>query len=375
MSTKAYRYAELRDNIHQLNDDELNELFAYEEALLYDDDEEEWHVPQAFPSLKTLLAPIQSLATLTLRSLYVIESYLSPYAHPYTLRENSGGNFCGHDPKAPRFILHTNPHTTGEKVDDLGDKRRSAILYEIAEKIRDYYDHPENIPNFNSANNDRRKTDRQRNSSRREALVNLTIAMVMSMDLASLRVGYPSKNGFVGRSIKWLAHKADLSYSRTKRAMADLNDSGILASFQYREVIDKEKKLYKFYVASRAFASAFFESLDINMQRFGAARTWSADKLEKQAKAAGTTTQAMALIQLNMNRIHNRLGRSAKKANGLLDEEAHGKAVRRSKRRNEILMELMYIPEFATNEQALQIEVERRFAVENLLDTPIVTTE
>jgi hypothetical protein len=157
--------------------------------------------------------------------------------------------------------------------------------------------------------------------------------------------------------------------------MADLNDSGILASFQYREVIDKEKKLYKFYVASRAFSSAFFESLEINMQRFGAARTWSAEKLEKQAKAAGTSTKAMALIKLNMNRVENRLGRSAKKANGLLDEDAHGKAIRRSKRRNTILMELMNIPEFATNEAALQAEVDRRFAAEGLLDTPIVTTE
>jgi hypothetical protein len=199
--------------------------------------------------------------------------------------------------------------------------------------------------------------------------------MIMSMDLASLRVGCPTKNGFIGRSIKWLAKKAELSYSRTKRAMADLNDSGILASFQYREVIDKEKKLYKFYVASRAFANAFFESLGINMQRFGAARTWSVDKLEKQAKAAGVSTQAMAMIQLNMNRIHNRLGRSAKKANGLLDEDAHGKAVRRSKRRNAILMELMDIPEFAKNEAALQAEVDRRFAVEGLLDMPIVATE
>jgi hypothetical protein len=268
MSAKAYRYAELRDNIHQLNDDQLNELFAYEEALTYDNDEDaeqEWHVSQALPTLKTLLEPIQSLASLTLKTLLISEPpiYQSRYAHAYTIRENTGGNFCGHNPKVPCFILHTNPHTTGEKVDDLGDKRRSAILYEIAGKVRDYYHHPERIPNFNIANNDRRKSDRQRNSSRREALVNLTIAMIMSMDLASLRVGCPTKNGFIGRSIKWLAKKAELSYSRTKRAMADLNDSGILASFQYREVIDKEKKLYKFYVASRAFANAFFESLGI----------------------------------------------------------------------------------------------------------------
>jgi hypothetical protein len=35
----------------------------------------------------------------------------------------------------------------------------------------------------------------------------------------------------------------------------------------------------------------------------------------------------------------------------------------------------MNIPEFATNEAALQAEVDRRFAAEGLLDTPIVTTE
>ncbi len=371
MSAKIYRHAELRDNIHQLDAAALNELFDYEEAA---SQEAEWNVLQALPSLESLIEPIKSLAVIALKSLYLIDPYISPYAHAYTPRENTGGNFCGHDPKAPHFILRTNPHTTDEKVDDLGDKRRSAILYEIADKVRGYFKNPALIPNFNIANHDRRKTNRQRNSSRREALVNLTIAMVMSMDLSSLRVGCPTDNGFIGRSIKWLAKKAQLSYSRTKRAMADLNDSGILASFQYREVIDKEKKLYKFYVASRAFSTAFFESLGINMKRFGAARKWSTENLDKKARAAGISTQAMALIKLNMNRIENRLGRSAKKANGLLDEDALGKATRRCKRRNEILMELMHMPEFAQNEQALQVEVERRFAQEGLLDTPIALT-
>ncbi len=126
MFTKAYRYAELRDNIHQLNDDEFNELFAYEEALIYDhddedhedhedhenneNDEQESHVSPALPSLKTLLEPIQSLATLTLSTLLINQPviYYSPYAHTYASRENTGGNYCGHDPKAPRFILHTN---------------------------------------------------------------------------------------------------------------------------------------------------------------------------------------------------------------------------------------------------------------------------
>lgn len=288
-----------------------------------------------------------------------------PYVpHAYSPRTNMGGNFCGHLPRNPQFVLTINPHDTDEKTDQLGHKRHSAILYDIVARIRNYYDDPESIPSFNVANSDKRKTDRQRHSSRREAIINLCTVMVMSMDLVSLRVGFPSKKGFVSRPLKWLADKALLSLSRAKRAMSDLNHSGILSSFQRRELIDKDSKTYKFHVAARAFSSAFFTALGINPKRFSATRKWAG---ENAAKKAHTAQKAKAEQQLIMNRINNNFGRSAKKANGQCDEAVEAKKNRQAKRRTQIVIEVLHDnPELRDDESALNAAIEQQLCVEGV---------
>ncbi len=293
-----------------------------------------------------------------------------PYIpHAYSPRVNDGGNFCAHYPKKPRFVLIKNPYDTDEKTDELGHKRHSAILYDIVARLRAYYDDPSSILSFNAANSDKRKSTRQRNSSRREAIINLSIVMVMSMDLITLRVGYPSKKGFISRPMKWLAEKANLSFSRTKRAMSDLNHSGVLSSFQRRELIDAESKTFKFHTAARAFSSAFFAALGVNLKRLGATRKWAGENAERKNLTKQKSAAEQALI---MNRIGNHFGRDAKKSNGQCDEEDKAKKQRHAKRRTEITIEVMQAnPELKQDPQALRDTIEQQLSLEGLIATPV----
>jgi hypothetical protein len=59
-----------------------------------------------------------------------------PYFHIYVKRENTGSNFCGHDPKNPRFVMQNHPYFVPAEIDDLDDKRRPQILYDIVERVK-----------------------------------------------------------------------------------------------------------------------------------------------------------------------------------------------------------------------------------------------
>jgi hypothetical protein len=74
--------------------------------------------------------------------------------HPYVQRSNEGGNFCGHHPLKPSFVMTSNPYETESQTDDLGHKRHSSILYDIVARIRGYYHQPESMPAFNRAMSD-----------------------------------------------------------------------------------------------------------------------------------------------------------------------------------------------------------------------------
>ncbi len=111
----------------------------------------------------------------------------SPYSHAYVERENTGGNFCGHDPKNPFFVMQHHPYFEPAEIDDLGDKRRPQILYDIVEKIKAYFNDPDVMSPMQIANADKRISDKKRRSEARERAVNLLCIMVMYMDLGSLR--------------------------------------------------------------------------------------------------------------------------------------------------------------------------------------------
>ncbi len=279
-------------------------------------------------------------------------------------RVNEGGNFCGHDPAVPYFIMRNHPYFARQSVDDLGNKRRSQILYDIVERIKVYYTDTDRIPSLHQANSHKRTSDRQRNSSRREALINLLTVMVMNMDLASLRVGQPKKGGgFFSYGLKWLARKAELSFSRAKRTMSDLNNSMIITSYQYRELINEKTKEYKAYNASRLFDMSFFRMLEIDEQKLGEARNYSYEKQLSNASAISKKEQAV--FDLNMKKILKAADpndKSLKKAHLAANEDERKKALRLAKKRNETLFALLEErPELRDDSVALDAAIEQRF--------------
>lgn len=140
---------------------------------------------------------------------------------------NSVGNRCGHIPSSPIFNL-VEPAPTGK-----GGMPR--VLTLLMERLEAYYNHVDSLPNLNVAND----SDRKQRSERREACIRLLKAILKNTDLASLRVGFPTKNGFVCRNMKHLVGETGMKFRRCERAMKDLKAANIIYSKQPRILDDK----------------------------------------------------------------------------------------------------------------------------------------
>jgi len=294
----------------------------------------------------------------------------SGFSHVYVERENRGGNFCGHHPATPRFVIKNYPYRVPAEIDDLGTKRRPAILYDIVERIKKYYDDPDTIPPLQTAHFDKRTSERKRRSEFREAIVNLL--SVMTMDLGSMRVGQPTKEGgFFNYSLKWLAKKANLSFSRAKRAMSALNDAMLISSYQYRELIDKEKKQYVAHNAARVFDIEFFRMLGINKQKFGKARKLAHQKQKDKEFVYQIEIREKedAVAKLTMKKVMRSLGsrKKLKSVNLPENEDEKAKIARLHRRRTQVLIDLTADPRFHGNDEGLRAAVQQRFIELNLL--------
>ena len=292
------------DHVESLSHDEQAALEGLLDKPLTDLEEEKqgWSIP-TFPAafVNPYIAPL------------LVTSFINLCKNTYSLisikRCNEGGNFCGHNPAEPRFVMQHHAYFAKQENDDLGNKRRPQILYDIVERVKAYYHDPDVMPMLHIANSDKRKSDRKRRSETREAVVNLLSVMIMNMDLNSFRVGQPmAGGGFFNYSLEWLAEKAKISFSRAKRAMSDLNDAMIISSFQYREMINKDRKEYIAHNAARLFDSDFFTILEINPQKLGEARKVSYQKqvAQKAAHQIAEAEKEQAIARLNMKRIYGK---------------------------------------------------------------------
>lgn len=127
---------------------------------------------------------------------------------PYVPRCNPGGNFCRHTHHQPRLTIPT-PFPANFP----------AVIVKLTERFPAYYHQPRRqIPSLDLANG----SQRQQRSERREACVLLFGSILLNLELSSLRCGIPTLEGFVPLSLKVLAKRAGLSYSRAERAMKDL---------------------------------------------------------------------------------------------------------------------------------------------------------
>lgn len=297
----------------------------------------------------------------------------SRYAHPYVERDNEGGNFCGHDPANPRFVMQHNPYFEPAEIDDLGCKRRPQILYDIVEKIKCYYDDPSVIEVLHMANAHQRTSDKQRRSEFREAIVNLLSVMVMYMDLGSLRVGQPTKEGgFFNYSIEWMAEKAKLSLSRANRALSAINDAMLIHSYQFRELVNEEKKEYIAHNASRVFDLDFFKMLDIDQQKLGKARKLAHKKQQDKETAHQSTLsdKEQAVLNLNMKKVMRGIDPkkpSLNKINAAQNEDEKDRIARLHNRRTQVLLDLSHDPRFHGDSEALYAAAKQRFQELGLL--------
>ncbi len=139
-------------------------------------------------------------------------------------RENIGGNFCGHDPASPRLTL--------ESAAKKGKGGIPRVLTLCMERLKDYYYRPRKvIPSLDRANG----SERQQRSERREACICLLSSLLKFTDVASLRVGIPTKNGFVNLTVDVIAKHAGMNQKRIERALQDLKAAGLVTVSQPRE--------------------------------------------------------------------------------------------------------------------------------------------
>ena len=160
-----------------------------------------------------------------------LSNFLIDQGHPtsrakrmYVPRVNYGGNFCGHIPDAPRFNL--------ERPANKGKGGIPRVLTLLHERLTQYYHSPGALPSLNLAND----SVRQQRSERREACLLVMGSLLRRTELASLRVGQPTKDGFVNYRMEVVLRDTGLTMRRIERAMKDLKSAGIVSTMQPRQV-------------------------------------------------------------------------------------------------------------------------------------------
>ena len=143
---------------------------------------------------------------------------------PYAPRKFLGGNSCGHDPQRPRLTL-TKPPKTGKGGIPF-------VLSQLITLLKSYYDNPRQlIPTLDLANG----SNRQQRSERREACILMLSALLKYTDLASLRVGIPTPDGFLSITVDYLTKQTGMTLRRAERALDDLKAAGLVTIAQRRK--------------------------------------------------------------------------------------------------------------------------------------------
>lgn len=205
---------------------------------------------------------------------------------PYVHRTNPGGNFCGHDPQKPKLELVV-PTTL---------KNRPLILQRLQERVRQYFLNPAYLPSLNAAN----RSKRQQRSERREACILILCSILEFTDLASLRCGVPSANGFQSLTLDYLAKFTGMGMRRVERAIADLKHANILTVVQPRQRL--EDGTYRGLAAVKAVNSLLFGAFGL-IKWLKHERQRASARLAKKAKKQGGTLGGWARNALVIGRI------------------------------------------------------------------------
>ena len=124
------------------------------------------------------------------------------------------------------------------------------MLSLAAEKTKAWYDRPETCPELQS------KASRKTRSERREAIIVVLEALLKHMDLATLQMGMPSKNGFIDLDMSTIVKESGLNQRRCERAIAQLKVAGFINVRQPR--VKRSPGVYAALRAIRVFTKEFF---------------------------------------------------------------------------------------------------------------------
>ena len=155
------------------------------------------------------------------------------------------GNRCGHNPTAPRFLVR--PHV----------QNMPKFIARSIDLVEHYYYRLKDLPQLDTLNPHRKKR-----SERREAVIQTLKALLKYMDLVTMTVGIPTKDGQVGLTLLRLHQETTISFPRFKRAIADLRAAGLLSISQPR--MTNSAGQVRGLVGIKAISARLFEALKID---------------------------------------------------------------------------------------------------------------
>jgi hypothetical protein len=165
--------------------------------------------------------------------------------HPSSLRVNTGGNFCGHDPQNPAFLDLIPKHK--------GKGSMPRVLSKLCESVSKLYDDPDLLPSFSRS----LLRLRRMRTEQRDACMSLLMVILNNTDLRTLRIGNPRHHsGFLSYTVAYLSKKAGLDIRRGQRAMRCLVDAGIVTVYQQRSMSENGK--YRSQAALKSINRAIF---------------------------------------------------------------------------------------------------------------------
>ena len=155
------------------------------------------------------------------------------------------GNRCGHNPASPKFLVQ--PHA----------QNMPKFIARSIDLVEHYYYRLKDLPQLDTLNRHRKKR-----SERREAVIQTLKALLKYMDLVTMTVGIPTKDGQVGLTLLRLHQETTISFPRFKRAIADLRAAGLLSISQPR--MTNSAGQVRGLVGIKAISARLFEALKID---------------------------------------------------------------------------------------------------------------
>ena|GEM_PF-2374190 len=152
------------------------------------------------------------------------------------------GNRCGHDPQNPSF---TPPNP-----------KRPKFIQKAISKIYGAYTDRRGLLGLNY-----HPQGFKVRSERREAYSKVLAVVLEHMDLATLRVGFPTENGFLNYTMEYLATRTGMGLRRVDRAIRGLKKMGFLVISEIRERLQDGS--YRSFSAVKTISTTLFDALGL----------------------------------------------------------------------------------------------------------------